>query len=728
MCVDISDYDQQCTMFLSQDSHPICLNYRSAKYTTMETISLLLTDSSDFTWSSDSIVSHLISCSQMRLSTRNGTRSPTPYNSHPPSLVDIVFLIEQSDRILNMKKLEHLELLIELSQNETHDVRFGVVMYSVFDPNTTKAIGFNRIFPFNEAKTLLTQLPVNEGVTQTDSKEVYQYTSLKRNLALISEVLKNNSSLKLRPTSDLYIISLLDLYTAGQSPKSTKMEKIAINDLKKNIANLMSILVNQATISQSNPLFLQFVFDASNPAASHNLGDPSLSSLYGDCSHFNKAATLKALLGSDSAQGNTLQAHFLSNGILSKTLTWKDLKRQECVHGLIPAISGHFQIYPTFKNSCHTHLKCHKCYCSPIHGWVNKDSNNRSGDHDELFVDRFPISTTFSANHEDLALVIDNRYISTKLPEEKLSIYSETRSLPKVTPTITGKPKVLQWNPNRAIAQEIIGRKEPLVLRNTVVHSWPALQKWNWSYISDNFGLDMLESVKCTSTYLTFDPDRRTPLKLNISIPYTTRNMTREEFFSCVNLDTKCADSFLGHYYFGSVPAKLKKDLLPDRFLYNSEKDYKSNRQFIWISSSGMITHTHFDQDFNLFVQLVGKKRFTLWNTFQHELMYTYPRIHPMWHKSQVNYKDVDTQKFPVFTKAKAVQIELGPGDMLYVPPYTWHYVETLSPSVSLSTWSHDYNVYDHMNAIYQHDHKFDLIKDPRGESLPVQYVLLSYS
>ena len=71
--------------------------------------------------------------------------------------------------------------------------------------------------------------------------------------------------------------------------------------------------------------------------------------------------------------------------------------------------------------------------------------------------------------------------------------------------------------------------------------------------------------------------------------------------------------------------------------------------------------------------------------------------------------------RFPNFAKSRALQVVVEPGDVLYVPPYTWHYVETLSPSVSLSTWSHDYDLYDHMNAIYRHDHKFDLIKDPRG-------------
>ena len=87
-----------------------------------------------------------------------------------------------------------------------------------------------------------------------------------------------------------------------------------------------------------------------------------------------------------------------------------------------------------------------------------------------------------------------------------------------------------------------------------------------------------------------------------------------------------------------------------------------------------------------------------------------------MWHKSRVNYRAVDLERFPAFALAKGKQIELGPGDMLFVPPYTWHYVETLTPSVSLSTWSHDYELYDHMYSIYRHDHKFDLLEDPRGE------------
>ncbi len=707
VCVFSDQEQRQHTVFLSNDSsqlHLVCFNHRLPQYFTMKTIPLLLKNSSDFSWRPDSVISHVISSFEMELLRKESERAPTefPHSGSLLSLVDVVFVIEQSGNkiIVNERKWnslqKSLELLIDLAQNdERANVRFSVITYSVLEPNVHRTVTFNQS---NKIKEILSVSSTN--ITQSTDK-LYQQTSLRRNLALIIEILKNCSSIKLRPNSELYMFSLLDLYPNNQGSKSTA---------NRNLFELVSSLISQATTAESR-LSLQFVFDADNQLASSILGDPSLSTLYGDCSHFNKASTLNALL--KNALGNALEAHFLSNGIILRTLTWTDLARPECARGLIPTFSGHFPMYPTFKNNCHTGFKCPDCFCSPIHGWVNKGSIDES---DKSLNDRFPISNTFSASHEDLALATHDNNVSMDVSEEILTIYSESLCHSNVTPTIVGTPKILQWNPNHEITRDIIGRKEPVVLKNTVVNLWAAMKKWNWSYISNNFGVDTLESVKCTDTYLTFDPDRRVPLKLNISLSFITRNMKKEDFFSCIVDSSNCSDQFLGHYYFGSVPDKLKKDLLPDKFLYNTDKDFKANRQFIWVSSSGMITHTHFDQDYNLFVQLVGKKRFTLWSCFQHDLMYTYPRIHPLWHKSQVNYKDVDVRTFPVFTKANAVQIELSPGDMLYVPPYTWHYVETLSPSVSLSTWSHDYSVYDHMNAIYQHDHKFDLIEDSRGE------------
>lgn len=42
---------------------------------------------------------------------------------------------------------------------------------------------------------------------------------------------------------------------------------------------------------------------------------------------------------------------------------------------------------------------------------------------------------------------------------------------------------------------------------------------------------------------------------------------------------------------------------------------------------------------------------------------------------------------FP-FTSSQAFIAEVGPGDMLVVPPYWFHHVETLEESVSINIWS----------------------------------------
>jgi len=47
------------------------------------------------------------------------------------------------------------------------------------------------------------------------------------------------------------------------------------------------------------------------------------------------------------------------------------------------------------------------------------------------------------------------------------------------------------------------------------------------------------------------------------------------------------------------------------------------------------------------------------------------------------------------------MEVTLEPGDVLYVPPYYFHHVESLTASVSLSTWSTERTVKTAMDAAY---------------------------
>ena len=298
--------------------------------------------------------------------------------------------------------------------------------------------------------------------------------------------------------------------------------------------------------------------------------------------------------------------------------------------------------------------------------------------------------------------------------------------------------EVQHWTPSELFTRTLIQGGRPAILKNTIVATWPALSKWSAEFLRDAFAEAGLthNRTKVSRTHTFFDPDSRTPLALkelvNLTMSYAEEDLQPAELFGNVTLNytTELADKtgavpeFLQripprasplYYSFGAFPPSLLPDITPYASLFDSSSDLSKKSLFLWVSSAGVQMHSHFDQDNNFFVQLRGVKRFTLWMPEQWEQMYSFPRIHPMWHKSQVNYDAPDLQLFPQYARTVPMVAEVGPGDVLYIPPYVWHHVETVTPSVSMSVWSRDGPTVDLMEKIYRHDHKFDLLADPQG-------------
>lgn len=664
----------------------------------------------------------------------------------PMRSVDYLFLIEtdlcSAGNASSVRTvLAAIEGLMGRTRDSTvfHDVQtqYGFILYSSSSQGElqyTYARDFSSDFPHDLRSRLLHSEGEAEcmlgGVASGYRRVGDAVRMMSRSLKLVDKQgkfhqhvsLASNKSLYVwhRPYSDLHIVSIIDTEDAGSTGDQ---EKEMVRHSRLKTQHRITKLSEKLSSVPTYPVTFHTFFSVSNTVGMALLGDPGRAVRYWDCSHFKKAATLKALLA--EKQGGCLQALLLSRGIEFQVHFLRDLEDSECLLHISPALTTPLSIRPEFSDPCLISRKnpdIEDMYCSSLHGWTRREELGLNSD---LFRNKVPLSGEYSSSHADIA-----KSVSQNLNGSKESVSVKELSINKVSscgcvqgrPVIQGQPRSKRWEHNKPFIEELVDGGEPMLLQGTVVEAWPALGKWNMSYLSRHMDTDVLEHVKCTNDFLTFDPDRRAPLKLDLPLSYTLANFSSSHFFQCVQSAAAgaCSDGYKGHYYFGQVPESLKKDVIPDRFLYNTEKDRLAAKQFMWVSSAGMITHTHFDQDYNVFVQLVGRKRFTLWPPVQHELLYTYPRVHPMWHKSRVNQRDVDSAQFPAFSRARGVQVELGPGDMLYVPPYTWHYVETLTPSVSLSTWSHDYELYDHMNAIYRHDHKFDLLQSQRGKGSAV--------
>lgn len=56
----------------------------------------------------------------------------------------------------------------------------------------------------------------------------------------------------------------------------------------------------------------------------------------------------------------------------------------------------------------------------------------------------------------------------------------------------------------------------------------------------------------------------------------------------------------------------------------------------------------------------------------------------------QADLDNLDYETFPKLRNLHGVQAVIGPGDVLYIPIYWWHYIESVKPekySVSLNFW-----------------------------------------
>ena len=109
----------------------------------------------------------------------------------------------------------------------------------------------------------------------------------------------------------------------------------------------------------------------------------------------------------------------------------------------------------------------------------------------------------------------------------------------------------------------------------------------------------------------------------------------------------------------------------------------------LWISGSGLTVGMHFDPADNLNFALRGRKSFLLFPPGV-RAYYPLPMFSQTAHISRV-FRDgpvADLARFPRFDPSKGEQVELQAGELIYIPAYWWHQVESLGPeNVNLNCW-----------------------------------------
>ena len=177
---------------------------------------------------------------------------------------------------------------------------------------------------------------------------------------------------------------------------------------------------------------------------------------------------------------------------------------------------------------------------------------------------------------------------------------------------------------------------------------------------------------------------------INFTRPYFIRDMSSEQFFS------RESPNFY-RYYSGNVMQQtlenFAKKIFP-RQLVNED----SLTVTMWMGTAGVQAPAHYDDTFNVYIQLSGSKRFRLLPHSAATSLCIHGRFHP--HARQSRIADIETRKFvrKVFSNrnkdriindsillsyselcqiqtADIIEITLQPGNVLYIPPFWFHEV-----------------------------------------------------
>ena len=218
--------------------------------------------------------------------------------------------------------------------------------------------------------------------------------------------------------------------------------------------------------------------------------------------------------------------------------------------------------------------------------------------------------------------------------------------------------------------EKYVRTSRPVVLRE-LARDWVATREWTPETLRRRFGDRLVQVAAIAGRRGVNDPRMGVAYRAIRLSEYIDRLVSpaEPEFSLAMPVETH-------------IPELL--DDLP-RLNYCSRARWFRHR--LWLTPDGVASPLHRDPPENLYVQIVGRKRFVLYSRDATRCMYS----HSLWSRTP-NYSAVDPERpdpdrFPRFAAAVGYEAELLPGDVLYLPSFWWHYGRAEGTSLSVNIW-----------------------------------------
>jgi ribosomal protein L16 Arg81 hydroxylase len=220
----------------------------------------------------------------------------------------------------------------------------------------------------------------------------------------------------------------------------------------------------------------------------------------------------------------------------------------------------------------------------------------------------------------------------------------------------------------REFEERFLFPQRPVIISGAM-EGWPALERWTNDYLTEKVG---------ARTIRPFKPKKRLT---------DTPPMQLAEY---IDLLAGAAISD-GQLYAGLLPIRTAlPELWPDVRFPPFVDDDKYRVVNFWFGPGNNFTPLHYDHSNNFLAQIRGRKQVILCPPREIARLYPFPLSYAANsyadnHMSQVNVLSPDLTRFPAWAHADRALLELGPGDMIFIPDYWWHAVWGIDQNMSIN-------------------------------------------
>jgi hypothetical protein len=210
----------------------------------------------------------------------------------------------------------------------------------------------------------------------------------------------------------------------------------------------------------------------------------------------------------------------------------------------------------------------------------------------------------------------------------------------------------------------------PVVLTDAAAR-WPALRTWTPAFFRKRFGAEMIEVTAGREADPFYDMNfraHRKRMRMDRFIDRVLAVGTTNDLYMVSNNRTMMRPRF----------RTLLSDVRPPADLFDPLSPGATS---LWIGPGGTVTPLHHDTTNILFTQIYGKKRVEL--VSPHETALLMDPVYGFY--SPFDLERRHAAEHPAVRAMLVKQVDLGPGEGLFIPAGWWHRVTALSVSISLS-------------------------------------------